>query len=56
MSHESYDKNAQKLFNQYQSLTFEQVHSVWLPLLEKSSGLALARFYAPARVTPTTFK
>ncbi|MCK7543490.1 methyltransferase domain-containing protein [Marinobacter bryozoorum] len=37
----SYNKNAEKFFNQYQSLTFEQVHSDWLPLLEKSSGLAL---------------
>ena len=41
MSHEPYDKNAQKFFNQYQSLTFEQVHADWLPLLENSSGLAL---------------
>lgn len=36
-----YNQNARKFFNQYQSLTFEQVHSDWLPLLEASSGLAL---------------
>ncbi|SES77596.1 HNH endonuclease [Marinobacter segnicrescens] len=41
MTYAPYNKNAQKFFNQYQSLTFEQVHSDWFPLLEKSSGLAL---------------
>lgn len=41
MSITPYNRNAQKYFNQYQSLTFEQVHSDWLPLLEKTSGLAL---------------
>ena len=41
MTYAPYNKNAQKFFNQYQSLTFEQGHSDWFPLLEKSSGLAL---------------
>lgn len=41
MTYAPYNKNAQKFFTQYQSLTFEQVHSDWLPLPEKSSGLAL---------------
>ncbi|WP_227519492.1 class I SAM-dependent methyltransferase [Marinobacter sp. ANT_B65] len=36
-----YNKNAKKFFNQYQSLTFEQVHSDWLPWLDKTGGLAL---------------
>ncbi|WP_372958285.1 methyltransferase domain-containing protein [Marinobacter sp.] len=41
MSITPYNRNARKFFDQYQSLTFEQVHSDWLPLLETSSGLAL---------------
>ncbi len=41
MTYAPYNQNAQKYFNQYQSLTFEQVHSDWLPVLETSSGLAL---------------
>ncbi len=36
-----YNKNAQKFFTQYQSLTFEQAHKDWLPHLDKKSGLAL---------------
>ena len=36
-----YNKNAQKFFTQYQSLTFEQVHSDWLTQLDKKTGLAL---------------
>ena len=35
-----YNKNAQKFFTQYQSLTFEQVHSDWLTQLDKKTGLA----------------
>jgi hypothetical protein len=35
------NKNTQKFFTQYQSLIFDQVHSDWLPLLEKKNGLAL---------------
>jgi len=41
MSISPYNKNAQKFFSQYQSLTFEQVHSDWFPLLHKKCGLAL---------------
>src|SRR5690554_3175731 len=41
MSYGPYNKNAQKFFTQYQSLTFEQVHSDWLPQLYKKTGLAL---------------
>lgn len=41
MSYGPYNKNAQKFFTQYQSLTFEQVHSDWLPQLDKKTGLAL---------------
>ncbi|MGP9830943.1 class I SAM-dependent methyltransferase [Marinobacter sp. NSM] len=41
MSYGPYNKNAQKFFTQYQSLTFEQVHSDWLPHLDKQTGLAL---------------
>jgi len=41
MSYAPYNKNAQKFFTQYQSLTFEQVHSDWLPQLDKKTGLAL---------------
>ncbi|WP_187298764.1 hypothetical protein [Marinobacter sp. F3R11] len=41
MTHASYNKNAKQFFNQYQSLTFEQVHSDWLPWLDKTGGLAL---------------
>ncbi|SFR47933.1 HNH endonuclease [Marinobacter daqiaonensis] len=41
MSIKPYNRNAEKFFNQYQSLTFEQVHGDWLPLLPEKSGLAL---------------
>ena len=41
MSVTIYNKNAQKFFTQYQSLTFEQVHSDWLPQLDQKTGLAL---------------
>lgn len=41
MSISPYNKNAKKFFTQYQSLAFERVHSDWLPLLHKKSGLAL---------------
>ena len=37
----TYNNNAQKFFTQYQSLTFEQVHSDWLSQLNKKTGLAL---------------
>jgi SAM-dependent methyltransferase len=36
-----YNRNAAKFFTQYQSLTFEQVHGDWLPLLGDKAGLAL---------------
>ena len=36
-----YNTHAQQFFNQYQSLTVEQVHGDWLPLLADKSGLAL---------------
>ncbi|WP_339799578.1 methyltransferase domain-containing protein, partial [uncultured Marinobacter sp.] len=36
-----YNQNAEKFFHQYQSLTFEQVHGDWLPLIPEESGLAL---------------
>jgi SAM-dependent methyltransferase len=36
-----YNRKAQTFFDQYQSLTFEQVHSDWLPQLDNKSGLAL---------------
>lgn len=36
-----YNHNAAKFFAQYQSLTFEQVHGDWLPLLSDKTGLAL---------------
>jgi hypothetical protein len=35
------NKKAQKFFNQYQFLIFDQVDSDWLPLLEKKNGFAL---------------
>ena len=41
MTFAPYNQNAQQFFDQYQSLTFEQVHSDWFPLLEKNNGLAL---------------
>ena len=41
MSYAPYNKNAKRFFTQYQSLTFEQVHSDWLPQLDKKTGLAL---------------
>ncbi|MDK8465391.1 methyltransferase domain-containing protein [Marinobacter sp. SS13-12] len=36
-----YNRNAQTYFAQYQSLTFEQVHSDWLSELNQKAGLAL---------------
>ncbi|OZG73084.1 hypothetical protein BTA51_11340 [Hahella sp. CCB-MM4] len=36
-----YNLNADRLFSQYQSFSFEQVHSVWLDLLPSSPGRAL---------------
>jgi 2-polyprenyl-3-methyl-5-hydroxy-6-metoxy-1,4-benzoquinol methylase len=36
-----YNRNAQTFFAQYQSLTFEQVHSDWLSQLDQKAGLAL---------------
>lgn len=41
MSYGPYNKHAQKFFNQYQSLTFEQVHRDWLHLLGDKTGLAM---------------
>jgi len=41
MSISPYNTHAQKFFSQYQSLSFEQVHGDWLPLLADKSGLAL---------------
>ena len=41
MSYGPYNKHAEKFFTQYQSLTFEQVHSHWLPHLDKITSLAL---------------
>lgn len=41
MSFNPYNKRANDFFTQYQSLTFEQVHSDWLPLLDGKAGLAL---------------
>ena len=41
MTYTPYNTNAQQYFAQYQSLTFEQVHSPWLPLLDTRAGLAL---------------
>ena len=37
MSYAPYNKNAKRFFTQYQSLTFEQVHSDWLPQLDKNA-------------------
>ena len=36
-----YNRNALNFFVQYQSLTFDQVHSDWLPQLDQKAGLAL---------------
>ncbi len=36
-----YNRKSQIYFDQYQSLTFEQVHSDWLPQLDKKAGLGL---------------
>lgn len=36
-----YHHRAAEFFSQYQSLTFEQVHGDWLPLLGEKAGLAL---------------
>jgi len=41
MTYAPRNKKAQKFFTQYQSLIFDQVHSDWLPLLEKKDGFAL---------------
>jgi protein-L-isoaspartate O-methyltransferase len=41
MTYAPYNLNAKKFFNQYQSLTFEQVHGDWLPQLDGKTGLAL---------------
>lgn len=41
MSFNPYNKRANDFFTQYHSLTFEQVHSDWLPLLDGKAGLAL---------------
>jgi len=41
MSVAPYNQHAQRYFNQYQSITFEQVHRDWLPQLEGITGLAL---------------
>lgn len=41
MTHQPYSQNAQKYFDQYQSLAFEQVHASWLPLIKEKTGLAL---------------
>jgi hypothetical protein len=41
MTYASRNKNTQNFFTQYQSLIFDQVHSDWLPLLEKKDGFAL---------------
>ncbi|MAM87650.1 MAG: methyltransferase type 11, partial [unclassified Hahellaceae] len=36
-----YNRNALNFFVQYKSLTFDQVHSDWLPQLDQKAGLAL---------------
>lgn len=41
MTYQPYSQNAQKYFDQYQSLAFEQVHASWLPLIKEKTGLAL---------------
>ncbi|WP_273205002.1 hypothetical protein [Marinobacter subterrani] len=41
MTYAPYNSHVQRFFTQYQSLTFEQVHSDWLPQLGKKAGLAL---------------
>jgi SAM-dependent methyltransferase len=41
MTLDPYNRHAEKFFSQYQSVTSEQVHSDWLPLLNRNSGLAL---------------
>ena len=41
MTNSSYNQHAERYFNQYQSLTFDQVHGDWLPQLDSKTGLAL---------------
>lgn len=41
MTISSYNQHAKTFFNQYRSVSFEQVHSEWLPQLPSKAGLAL---------------
>jgi hypothetical protein len=41
MTNSSYNQHAQRYFNQYQSLTFDQVHGDGLFQLDGKTGLAL---------------